>query len=88
MKPIKFRDANTTFVGFGVGELPAFVGGDMIVTCWRPTWRERVKVLFSGCVWCAMLTDVCPPVLLDVGRSFVVDCACMLDGNEDRSGSA
>lgn len=82
MEPIRFRDANTTYVGEGVGDLPAFVGWGMIVTCWRASWWERVKVLFSGRVWCAMLGDVCPALCLQGGGRLEVEHVHLVDEGE------
>jgi hypothetical protein len=27
-----------------------------VITRWRLTWRERIKVLFRGCVWLEQMT--------------------------------
>lgn len=37
--------------------LPAHVAGDGTVTCcWRLSFRERVRLLFSGVIWHQVLT--------------------------------
>lgn len=48
--------------------LPAFKTGDgMVITRWSLTWRERIRVLFSGSIWLSVLTFNGPlqPVKLD-----------------------
>jgi len=57
--------------------LPAWRGEDgMIVTRWRLTWRERLRVLWSGNLWLTLLTFNQPlqPVMLNA--------SCPLDGRE------
>lgn len=41
-----------------------------IACCWRLTWRERFKVLFSGVVWHQILTFNAPlqPQLLSIEK--------------------
>ena len=31
--------------------LPAFVNERETITCWKMTWKERIKVLFKGQLW-------------------------------------
>lgn len=41
-----------------------------VICCWRLTWRERLKVLFSGVIWHHILTFNGPlqPQLLEVEK--------------------
>lgn len=53
--------------------LPAFQFKDdsgRIACCWRLSWRERVKVLFTGVVWHEILTfnQSLQPQLLSVDK--------------------
>ena len=59
MKPIEFKEQN---VVYGKDQkqympLPAlkFESG-MVVTCWKLSWKEVIKLLFTRKVWLAMLT--------------------------------
>lgn len=53
--------------------LPAYQFHDSegrIVCCWRLSWRERIKVLFSGVLWHEILTfnQSLQPQLLSVDK--------------------
>ena len=38
--------------------LPAHTtGGGHVITCWRPTIGERLRILVTGRIWCSQLTD-------------------------------
>jgi len=58
MKYINFPEVNTQLTGgpvevYGVevDNLPVFKNGTDIVSCWRPTLRERLSILLFGRVW-------------------------------------
>jgi hypothetical protein len=60
MTPHRFIQANTTLGGgpadkYGtdddVSDLPVFKGGGEIISVWRPSWRERLSILFGGSIW-------------------------------------
>jgi len=59
MEPIEFKGAN---VAFGenqpeYNQLPALRKKDgKVVTCWGLTWRERIKILFTGKMWISLHT--------------------------------
>jgi hypothetical protein len=36
--------------------LSVYKDGTEIISCWRPTWRERFSILFFGRVWLHVLT--------------------------------
>ena len=61
MKPIKFKE-QTVIIAEHHPEylpLPAYQYNDpkgRIVFCWKMTWRERFKVLFTGLLWHQVLT--------------------------------
>ncbi len=45
------------------GPLPIFCDGEQCVSCWRPSLRERLSILFFGRVWlCVMSGRTQPPV--------------------------
>lgn len=39
----------------------------MFMSCWRPTWRERLWLLFGGVVRLWVVGDGHPPVMLEAG---------------------
>ena len=55
--------------------LPAVVTADgVIITCWRPTLWEAIKLLFTRRVWLHTMTNFRPfqPVILSAHKLFVV----------------
>jgi len=71
MKPIIFPQANKVLVrpdsmtDEECGTLHVFSNEGMCISLWRPSWRERLSVLFFGHVWlwvCSGPTQ--PPVAL------------------------
>jgi hypothetical protein len=81
MEPIKFNGYNTEIAKDQdeYNTLPAFVNFDSIekdvVSCWKMTWKERIKVLFSGEIFLTIRTygDPLQPQLLDVDKPDIVD---------------
>lgn len=75
MKPIKFKEANVTFAENQPEylPLPAFRSADgLVITCWRLSWMERIKLLMTGRLWLLNLTFNQPlqPVMLQVKYPF------------------
>lgn len=68
MTPIRFKECNITF-GADQPEyqpLPAFRDEDgNVVSCWRLSWRERIRLLFTGRIYLVTLTFKAPiqPIL-------------------------
>jgi len=59
MKPIKFKEQNVTFAGNQPEylPLPAFreVGGmGAVVSCWKLSFTERLRILFTGKLWVSL----------------------------------
>ena len=51
------------------GPLGIHNDGETCVSCWRPTWRERLSILLFGRVWLGILSgQTQPPVWLDGSR--------------------
>lgn len=77
MKPVSFpaangnlaapRDWNAATHGECVG-LPVHRDDDSntFQSCWRPTWRERLRMLVGGRVWLTVCSAAHPPVAIDV----------------------
>jgi len=59
MKPMKFPEVNCVYAEDQPEylPLPAHRTPDgTVVSCWQLTWRERIKMLFTGCLWWTTLT--------------------------------
>ena len=61
MKPIKFKECNVNFAENQdeYNTLPAFRNNTTqgeVITCWKLSFKERLKVLFFGCVWLNLLS--------------------------------
>lgn len=73
MIPTEFKEQNVVY-GKDQPEympLPALKFDDgMVVTCWKLSWKELVKLIFTRKVWHSMLTFNKPlqPTLLTVNR--------------------
>ncbi len=75
MTPKTFPQANFTWKGGGpetygveVRDLSVFRRGDLSISCWRLSWRERISSLFFGTVWMRGIGDL-PPLGLDATRT-------------------
>ena len=73
MKPIKFEEHNRVY-GKNQPEyipLPAWASDEgTVVTCWKLSWKNLVKVIFTRRVWMCALTFNQPlqPVRLDTKK--------------------
>lgn len=61
MTPKKFKEANITFAKDQpeYQPLPAFKNDSPqgeVITCWRLSFRERLRVLFKGEIWLSLLS--------------------------------
>lgn len=61
MKPIKFKESNCTFAKDQPEylPLPAFKADTPqgeCVTCWQLSFRERLRILFTGKLWACLMT--------------------------------
>ena len=46
--------------------LPIWNDGNHCISCWRPSWRERLSILLFGRVWLWVFSgDTQPPVAID-----------------------
>lgn len=46
--------------------LPVYIGEGEMISCWAPTWRERIRLLFGHRVWMTIVSSSHPPVALEV----------------------
>ena len=78
MNIVKFPECNVTYAENQpeYRPLPALKMEDgEIVTCWKPSIRERLKILFSGKIWLNVLTFNKPlqPLLISANKPFQMD---------------
>lgn len=83
LKPSSFPEANGTLSGgpaadYGttddVVDLPVHRGGGQIISCWRLSWRDRLRVLVGGRVWLHVLTRrTHPPVFIASESPFTME---------------
>jgi hypothetical protein len=76
MKPIDFTQTNKTLTrprnttDDECGPLQVYSDGQQCVSCWRPTFRERLSILLFGKVWLFVWSgETQPPVALAGARS-------------------
>lgn len=76
MKPINFPQANKNLLkpeGWTdeqCGSLPVATDGMVCISCWQPTWKERLSILLFGKVWLYVWSgQTQPPVALDGSRT-------------------
>ena len=46
--------------------LPVYRGEGEIISCWAPSWREKLRLLFGQRVWMTIISGSQPPVALEV----------------------
>jgi hypothetical protein len=79
MKPIDFPQSTkvlqkpSNMLNSECQPLPIWSDGKECVSCWRPTLKERFRILFTGKVWLSVLSGVTqPPVYITGERMFVL----------------
>lgn len=77
MKPIRFPQQTVELqkpagmTDEECGPLPVFRDGEHCISCWRPSWRERVALAFGRPVWLwVWMGNTQPPVSLTVESPF------------------
>lgn len=57
MSPIEFEGMTGTAAKNQpeYGNLPMHRNDTTVTSCWKMTWRERIRVLFTGRVWLQLL---------------------------------
>lgn len=65
MKPIYFPQSTKELQKNGCLPLPVWSDGKQCVSCWKPTFIERLKILFTGKVWLGVVSGTTqPPVFV------------------------
>ena len=76
MKPVVFKEANTTWAKNQpeYRPLPAFTNEMETISCWKMTWRERLRLLFQGHIWLRQTNQGNPlqPQLLQLDYPFII----------------
>jgi len=75
MKPIEFKNQNIVFAKDQpeYQPLPALkldgISGE-VISCWHLSFKERIKILFTGNIWACLVTFKKPltPMMLSVDR--------------------
>ncbi len=76
ISPVAFEEANGSLVAprdfdEECGSLPCYRDGKQVISCWSLSWRDRLKLLFTGRLWLGVAGgSSAPPVWLDVDRPF------------------
>ena len=68
MKPIDFYQSNETLIGpkdSDVVPLPVWRDSAHVLSCWKLSLWERVKIMMTGKVWLWVEGKSHPPVLID-----------------------
>ena len=76
MKPIEFREQNkvlskpSNMTDEECSPLPIFSDGKNCISCWRGSWKERLKFLLYGKVWIYVMSGkIQPPIAIDVNKT-------------------
>ena len=77
MKPIDFEQSTKVLQKPGTlsdaqcGALPVWCDGKQCVSCWKPSFKERINILFGGNVWLGVMSGKTqPPVFVAGERVF------------------
>lgn len=83
MQPIKFPQANlvlekpSSMTDEECASLHVYRrqpgAADDLISCWRPSWRERLAILFGRPVWLWVFGRAHPPVAIEVHNPFAGD---------------
>ena len=71
MKPINFKQSTKTLMSPGCGDLPVYSDGKTVISCWKPSFVERVKILLTGRVYVGVKSgNTQPPMYVDASTPF------------------
>lgn len=75
MKPIDFKQSTkvlqrpSTMTESECQSLPVWCDGKQCVSCWKPTLKERLNILFRGKVWLGVLSGKTQPPVFVAGEN-------------------
>ena len=85
MTPCDFKEGNKTLykpesmTDDECKPLLVFTDGKQCVSCWKPSFRERMTILFGGSAWLYVLSGVTqPPVYVTAENPFSEPKPCAL----------
>lgn len=71
MKPINFKQSTKTLMAPGCGDLPVYSDGKTVISCWKPSFGERVRILLTGRVYVGIKSgNTQPPMYVDAATPF------------------
>lgn len=80
MNPASFPESNRTLTAPSsmtseqCADLPIWTDGNQCISCWKPTWKERLSILFFGRVWLTVVFGGSqPPVALSGRRDMFIE---------------
>nr|DAK90139.1 MAG TPA: hypothetical protein [Caudoviricetes sp.] len=76
LKPINFKLANRKLYAPSVEKipLPGWTNGVQCVSCWKCSFLDRLKILFTGRVWAGIMSGrTQPPMWIAADYPFVED---------------
>ena len=74
MKPIDFEQSTKVLQKPGTlsdsqcSALPVWCDGKQCVSCWKPSIKERIKILFGGNVWLGVMSGKTQPPVFVTGE--------------------
>lgn len=72
MKPVHFKESFRVLTAPNCGDLHVFTNGKDCISKWKPSFWERIKILFGGCVWLGVSSgDTQPPVFVSGHYPFI-----------------
>lgn len=79
MKPIKFKEANknllkpNSMTDKECGSLWVFNDEKQCISCWKMTFKQRIKALIYGKIWLSVLSGKTqPPVWVDCDKTVFI----------------
>ena len=76
MVPVKFKEANRKLLkpdnmtDEECSALWVYTDGKQCISCWKLSWKQRIKALLFGKVWLSVLSGCTqPPVWLDCDKT-------------------
>lgn len=76
MKPIHFKEATielkkpASMTDEECASMWVWNDGSQSISCWKMSWKERIKLLFHGRVWVSVLAGKSqPPIWVDPSKT-------------------
>jgi hypothetical protein len=76
MKPTNFKESNRTLTrpdaltDLECGDLHVWTDGKQCISCWKPTFRQKMSILFFGRIWLSIWSGKTqPPVWIDATKT-------------------